>query len=155
MEENLGQLQSFYSASEIHPKVRLYEGNSGLVTVWQDILSTKSEILLWTNQQTENQFFDQINHDKFIAERLRKHIPIHVFATDTPQAKLLQKQDSSHLRQTKILPKTIDFSAETYIYDHKIATLDYNRDTIGVIIESEPISSFHRSNFELVWSLIN
>lgn len=154
LEENLSQLQSLYQASDIHPKVRLYEGHSGLLSVWQDILSTQSEILLWTNQQTENQFFGPQNHAKFIAERLTKKIPIRVLATDSPQALDLQKLDSQSLRQTKILPPDTTFSAETYIYDHKVAMLDYNKDIIGVIIESQPMFIFHHANFELVWNLI-
>jgi len=154
LEENLGQLQSLYNTSDIHPKVRLYEGHSGLLSVWQDILSTSSEILLWTNQQTENQFFGPINHDKFITERLVKKIPIRVLATYSPQSLKLQHLDSQNLRQTKILPKNINFSAETYIYDHKIAMLDYNKDIIGIIIESTPLFTQQQAQFELVWQLL-
>lgn len=154
IEDNLGNLQSVYSTTQIQPKVRLYEGHSGLLSVWRDILSTSTEVLLWTNQQTENLFFGDTNHLKFIAERLRKNIPIRVLATDTPQADELKGLDSKCLRHTKILPPSTNFSAETYIYNHKIAMLDYNKDIIGVVIESKPISSFHRANFELVWQLI-
>jgi hypothetical protein len=154
LEENLPRIRSLYQASEIRPKIRLFEGNNGLIQVWEDILSTKNEILLWTNQQTENQFFGPVNHDKFIKERLTKKIPIRVLATDSLESRDLKSADNENIRQTKILPKTTRFSAETYIYDHKIAILDYNRDIIGIIIESEPIASSHKSMFETTWSLI-
>jgi sugar-specific transcriptional regulator TrmB len=154
LETALPQIQSLYQASEIRPKIRLFEGNSGLIQVWQDILSAKSEILLWTNQQTEIQFFGPVNHDKFIAERVAKKIPIRVLATTNPESRELKDNDQKYLRLTKILPTTTKFSAETYIYDHKIAILDYNKDIIGIIIESEPIAASHKSMFDTTWNLL-
>jgi HTH-type transcriptional regulator, sugar sensing transcriptional regulator len=154
LEEQLPQIRSLYQTSQIRPKIQVFEGNSGLLQVWQDILSAKSEILLWTNQQTENLFFGPANHDKFIRERLAKKIPIRVLATDSPESKSLLTFDPKFLRTTKILPKTTTFSAETYIYDHKVAILDYNKDIMGIIIESQPIADSQKSMFDTTWSLI-
>jgi len=154
LEENLPQIRSLYQASQIRPRVNLYEGNNGLLQVWRDILSAKSEILLWTNQQTENQVFSEDNHIKFITQRLEKNLKIRVLATDSPKSRQLQAVDNTNLRQTKILPKSTNFSAETYIYDNKIAVLDYNQDIIGIIIESVPIATSHKAIFETTWHLI-
>ncbi len=154
IEENLPELQTLYKASDIRPKVRLYEGNTGLIQVWQDILSTQNGILLWTNQQTEILFFGPASHDRFISERVRKNIPIRVLAVDNPQSLELKSFDQKYLRHTKLLPKNILFSAETYIYDSKIAMLDYNQDTIGIIIESPALASQQKAQFELVWQLL-
>jgi sugar-specific transcriptional regulator TrmB len=154
LETHLPQIQSLFQASEIRPKIRLFEGNSGLLQVWQDILSAKTEILLWTNQHTENLFFGPANHDKFISERVAKQIPIRVLATAGLESRELQVHDHEYLRQTKILPPGAKFSAETYIYDHKIAILDYNKDIIGIIIESDPITASHKSMFDTTWNLI-
>lgn len=151
LEAALPSLQAFYKSSEIRPNIRSFQGNSGLIQVWKDILSTSGEILLWTNQQTENSFFGTSNHNKFITERIAKKIPIRVLATQSSESKDLQKLDSVSLRQTKILSKETTFSAETYIYDHKIAMLDYNKDIVGIIIESLPFSNFHKAIFESTW----
>lgn len=153
-EENLPILRSAYQSSEIHPKVRMFQGNSGLVSIWQDILSTKSDIMLWTNQQTENQFFNEQNHNKFIEERVSKKIKIKVLAVDNIQSRELQKTDKDKLRETKILPTDTIFSVETYLYDNKVAMLDYNKDVIGIITESKPFFEFHKSIFENTWSKI-
>ena len=154
LEENIPTMRSLYQASEIHPKVRMYQGNLGLLAVWKDILSTKDKILLWTNQQTENNFFGEENHDKFIKERLSKNISIKVLTTNSEEGIKLQKLDKENLRETKILPRDTHFSAETYIYGNKVATLDYNKDIIGIITESKPIAEFHRSIFNQTWNLI-
>jgi HTH-type transcriptional regulator, sugar sensing transcriptional regulator len=152
LEENLPELQALYQASEIRPKVRVFEGKSGLLNVWQDILSSKSEILLWTNQETETSIFPEEFHKRFIDERIKKNLPIKVLAVSNKKAEGLQKTDSKELRETKILPSGVNFSAETYIYNNKIAILDYKKDIIGVIIESEPMSNSHRAIFEMTWN---
>lgn len=151
-QENIGAIQSIYQSSEVMPKVRTYKGSDGLLSIWNDILSTKDEILLWTNQKTENLFFGPENHNKFIMERIAKKIKIRVLATNSTEAKILQKKDSFSLRTTKILPRAKNFSAEIYIYDNKVAMLDFNKDTIGIIIESSSISQSYKSLFEIMWN---
>src|SRR5579859_7976816 len=48
--DNLGLLQSAYKSTDLRPKISSFEGRSGLLRVWQDILSATGEILIWTNQ---------------------------------------------------------------------------------------------------------
>lgn len=151
LKEHLGELNSLYQASEIKPKVRVFQGIKGLFSVQEDILSSKSEILLWTNQETEHQFFTNAYHTNFIQTRIKKNIPIRVFAVNNPAGEKLQKSDNKSLRQTKFLPKEVIFSPETYIYENKIAILDYKKDIIGIIIESEPMAASQKAIFEMNW----
>ena len=152
LEEQLPELQSLYQLSEFRPKVKVYEGNNGLLAIWRDILSAKSDILLWTNQETETAFFDENAHNQFVEERIKKRLPIRVLAVDNKRAKQLIPSDQRALRHVKFLPTGVTFSAETYLYDQKIAMLDYNQDIIGVTIESEPISKAQRAIFENSWN---
>jgi len=152
LQENLPELQAIHQASTIRPKVRTYDGTQGLLAVWRDILADSQEVLLWTNQETENNVFSEKYHSLFIAERIKKKITMRVLAVHNQKGKLLIKSDVKQMRQTKLLPKNMKFSAETYIYGNKVATLDYNKDIIGVIIESEQIVQSHKAIFELIWS---
>lgn len=152
LQEQLPMLQSAYSLSEIRPQVKVFEGNKGLLTIWKDILSAKGEILLWTNQETENNFFTKELHDQFIGERIKKGLFIKVLSVNNNKGMALKENDSPSLRQTKLLPEKVNFSSETYIYEHKIATLDYNKDIIGVIIESTSFADTQRSVFEMAWN---
>lgn len=152
LSENLPDLQAIYQVSEIRPRAKVFEGNSGLLSIWEDILSAKGEILLWTNQQTENTFFNLDAHIRFIKDRVKKNILIRVLAVNNTKGRQLIKLDSIYLRQTRLLPKNVSFSAETYIYDNKIAILDYNKDIIGVIIESKPMTDSHRAIFAMTFS---
>lgn len=147
----LPQLQQHFEESNTQPVIRYFEGTKGLRAAWRDILQTKGEILLWTNQEKESQVFSKEFHDSFIAERIRKRIPIRALVVNNVPGKKLREQDEKSLRHSKLLPIQTSFSAETYIYDNKIATLDYKKDIFGIIIESEAISSTQRAIFEMTW----
>ena len=116
-----------------------------------DILGASGEILLWTNQEIETWFFTKKDHEDFVAERVKKGIKIRVLTVDNKQGRQLRSLDKEVLRETRILPKDITFSTEMYIYDGKMAMLDFNQDVIGVIVESKPLVSSQRSIFEALW----
>lgn len=153
LEEKLPELQAYYKTSKIQPSVKVFQGNSALHTIWEDVLTAEKEILLWTNQQTESKFFSKEFHEKFIQERVRKKIPIRVLAVNNVPGKKLLETDTASLRHSKLLPIHVSFSAETYLYDNKVAILDYKKDIIGIIIESEPIASTQIAIFEMVWNM--
>lgn len=153
LEEALPILQANYQASEIKPKIKVFEGANGLIQIWNDILSTKGEILVWTNQQTEKLGSGHLNK-KFIEERIRKGIKVRALVVDNPKGYELQKYDGQSLRETKVLPEATSFNTETYIYRNKVAILDYNKDIIGTIIESLPIAASQRAVFELSWTTL-
>lgn len=152
LEERLSEIESLYQATDARPKVRVFEGNNGLLSVWGDILEKEQEILLWSNQETESLFFTPSLHEKFITERKRKNILIRVLAVNNFKSKTLKSLDLKNLRETKLLPENVNFSAETYIYGDKIAIIDYKKDIIGIIIQSEPIAKTQRAIFEMTWN---
>lgn len=151
LQEHLHELQATYQATSIRPRVKTYQGASGLVSVWRDILTAQGEILIWTNQATESKLFNTVQHDQFIAERRNSGTFARVLTVDNPAGHILQSQDANNLRETRLLPTGINFSAETYVYDNKVATLDYNQDIIGIITESSQVAAAQRAMFEAAW----
>ena len=133
------------------PRVKVYSSGTGVKAVMADILGTSGEILLWTNQEIETWFFTKKDHDEFVAERVKRGIKVRVLAVDNKMGRELHSQDKQVLRETRMLPKDITFSTEMYIYDGKMALLDFNQDVIGVIVESKPIVASQRSIFEALW----
>lgn len=151
MQEKLSDLKKLYSGNDSIPQVTTYQGKGGLVSIWNDILSTQDEILLWTNQTMERQLFETRQHGQFIRERIRKNIPIRVLAVDTADGRALIKDDSKHNRITKILDTSATFTAETYLYDNKVAIIDHTTDIVGIVIENKQIHAAQRAMFELTW----
>jgi len=151
LEENLGQLQALHQTSITRPRVRTFQGANGLLTVWRDILTARGEILLWSNQATEIKLFSLAQHNQFVQERKANKLPVRVLAVNNMAGHHLQDADAENLRTTKLLMPGIEFSAETYLYDHKIAMLDYNQDIIGIIVESEQLFTAQQAMFTAQW----
>ena len=151
LEEGLPELLAKYKDTDLRPQVRVYEGKRGLLQILNDILETKEKVIYWwTNQETE-QVGSDTTHEKFIQERITRQIRIKVLAVDNNKAYNLMQKDQTSFRETKLLPKNVHFTTETYIYDNKVAVLDYTKDIIGVITESQPITSFQREIFNNTW----
>ena len=151
LKDNLNELQAAYTASEILPKVTLHQGAAGLSAVLRDILSAAGEVLLWTNQATEQEVFEPQLHNDFIAQRINKRIPIRVLAIGNKAGEALLTNDIETLRTTRLLPDTVSFTAETYLYDNKVVILDFNTDIIGIIIHNPSIYEAQKAMFELQW----
>lgn len=151
LKEILPELRAAYQESSPLPRVRTFEGKAGLVAVWRDILEQKQEILLWSNQSTEQHIFDSEAHEQFIAERVAREIPIRVLAVNDARGKALVKGDHENLRRTKLLPSDVIFTSETYIYGDKVAVLDFSKRIFGVVTQNDQIAKSQRSQFELAW----
>lgn len=150
--ESLPSLRAEHHATKTRPRVRTFEDKNGLIAVWRDILQGQQEVLLWSNQGTEQLIFDSTMHEQFIAERVAKQIPIRVLAVDNEQARQLIQHDAQSLRETRLLPAEVQFTGETYIYGNKVAVLDFDKKIFGVITENEQIAESQRAMFELAWS---
>jgi sugar-specific transcriptional regulator TrmB len=151
LKDNMSELQTAYAASEILPKVTIHQGSAGLNAVLRDILSASEEVLLWTNQATEQEVFEPQLHDDFIKQRLKKKILIRVLAVNNPAGTELAANDSYNLRKTHLLPAGTVFNAETYLYDNKVVILDFNTDIIGIVIRNPSIYEAQKAMFELQW----
>ncbi|HSD55947.1 MAG TPA: hypothetical protein VLA92_02225 [Candidatus Saccharimonadales bacterium] len=152
--EVLPEIRAEHLATRTRPQVRTFEEKSGLAAVWRDILQEQQEVLLWSNQSTEQLIFGREMHEQFIRERVAKDIPIRVLAVDNDNGRRLAESDQSNLRQTKLLPKDVQFTGETYIYGNKVAVLDFGKKIFGVITENEQIAGSQRSIFNHTWQQI-
>jgi len=150
LQDNLDELESLRTPSS-PPKTRVYHGATGLLAIWKEILQTKDEILLWTNQMTEPKVFNPKYHGAFIAERVKKQIPIRVLAVNNEAGRALLASDAETLRETRLLPTHTDFTAEIYLCDNKLITLDFTTDIVGIIITNPSIYEAQKAIFELTW----
>lgn len=151
LKEVMPELRAAHQATTTRPRVRTFEGKAGLIAIWKDLLQDKQEILLWTNQESERQFFPDDTHGLFIKERVARQIPIRVLAVDNADGHKLQEADEGNLRQTELLPAGYDFTSETYIYGNKVAVLDVGKNIFGVITENAQIAKSQKTMFELAW----
>ncbi len=145
----LPELNAHYRASG-RPKVYFYEGDEGLIRVYEETLTSTEEILAYASDQA-NQVALPDYFPKYYKRRAEKNIPIRAIFPDTPKDRERHALDSKELRRSRIVPKEkLDFSPEINFFDDKIMIADW-KEKLGIIIESKEIAKVFKQTFELAW----
>ena len=145
----LPELNAQYKASG-RPKVYFYEGDEGLIRVYEETLTSHEEILAYASDQA-NQDAIPWYFPQYYKRRAAKKIPIRALFPDTPKDRARHSLDSQELRKSRLLPKNkLDFTPEINFFDNKIMIADW-KEKLGIIIESKEIAAVFKQTFELAW----
>lgn len=146
----LPELNTHYRAQSGRPKVYFYEGEEGLIRVYEETLTSSEEILAYASDQA-NQEAVPWYFPTYYKRRAAKKIPIRALFPDTPKDRERHKLDNEELRRSRLLPKkNLDFTPEINFFDNKIMIADW-KEKLGIIIESEEIVKVFKQTFELAW----
>lgn len=155
--ELLPQLLSISNTLTFKPKIRFYEGASGTQTIFDDILTTKDEILGYTNIKAVGQLFPDY-FKKFCREKVKRKIKTRNISPATEDGINLidefypENYDPNLLEILLVNKDEFHFENDIAIYDNKVAILSLNPDEIiGLIIESSTLAKSMRSIFNLAW----
>lgn len=149
-ESIIPQLQARVQSSSNRPRIYFYEGDAGLIRVYEETLTATEEIRAYASDQANQ---DAIPHyfPHYYKRRTAKGIPIRALFPDTPRDRFRHKRDKQELRKSIILPKKVlNFSPEVNIFDNKIMIADW-KEKLGIIIESAEIAQVFKQTFELAW----
>lgn len=146
----LPELATHYRAQSGRPKVYFYEGEEGLIRVYEETLTSSGEILAYASDQANQQAVPWY-FPNYYKRRSAKKIHIRALFPDTPKDRERHKLDSVELRESRLLPKEIlNFTPEINFFDNKIMIADW-KEKLGIIIESEEIVKVFKQTFELAW----
>jgi sugar-specific transcriptional regulator TrmB len=146
----LPELATHYHALSDRPRIYFYEGEEGLVRVYEETLTSTEEIRAFANAQV-NQDLLGWYFPQYYKRRAEKGIPIRGLLMDNPVDRALHKIDKQHLRTSRIVPKSkLDFTPEVNFFDNKIMIADW-KEKLGIIIESREITKLFKQVFELAW----
>lgn len=146
----LPELKSIYNAIPGKPRVQFFEGEEGLLHVYEDTLTSSEEIRAYASDQA-NQDAVPAYFPTYYKRRAEKKIPIRAIFPDTPKDRERHALDSKELRQSRLVPKSVmDFTPEINFYDNKIMIADW-KEKLGIIIESEEIAKVFKQSFDLAW----
>jgi sugar-specific transcriptional regulator TrmB len=154
IEESMPQLLAQYGSRNDRPILQTFTGIDGLHQVMEDILAGSNfELFLMSNFKEEERVFSQKDHEDFIKRRIAKGIDLRLIATDSHEARKIQKDDTQNKRETRIIVGQEPFKNEIYIYGDKIAMLSFNEKTgiIGFIVQSKEFADAQRWMFEQMW----
>lgn len=149
-ESLLPELNTHYHAQGGRPRVYFYEGEEGLIRVYEETLSSSEEILAYASDQA-NQEAVPWYFPNYYKRRAAKKIPIRALFPDTPKDRERHALDDEELRKSRLVPKEkLDFTPEINFFDNKIMIADW-KEKLGIIIESEEIVKVFKQTFELAW----
>jgi sugar-specific transcriptional regulator TrmB len=158
LEENIHslypKLSSMYKLSVGKPSVRYFEGEDGILEVFEDIYAPKKDIVYGcVDLEKADRSFPSYIMKRLIPKRIKNGVQAHSIIGDSKNARTLQKQDSKQLRTSILIDKKdYPLPAEIDIYEDKVAMLSFVKgEFIGVIIENADIAESLRSIFRLAF----
>jgi sugar-specific transcriptional regulator TrmB len=148
--EILPELKSIYNIIPRKPKVKYFEGDEGLITMYEDSLTAKTEIWSWLDINVTLDFSAEY-FNEYYKRRAAKGIFIRAIVTEDSVSKRYQDEAKELLREVRMVPKEMMIDTpECYIYDDKVSYMSV-RERFGVMIESKDIADAQRKLYELAW----
>lgn len=160
-ESVLPELTTLFNHATVRPRVQFFEGVRGLEQINADIINSLKELpqnerftLSYANpNDIVDRFEDYMDEEGgYIDSRIKYGIFNRVIAHDGPITQSIRKNDKKELREMIILPQELfPFKNDITIYANKMAIMAFQRETIGVIIESKEIVNDQRAIFAVAW----
>lgn len=152
-EKNIQAFKELAHSEHRMPKIKFFEGTSGIKIIFKEILKDKKPLLAATSIQD----MERIVHESFgnfIKERIEQNLPVKLLTNHSPQSEKLKKKDPEELRQTRFVPRDYSFNTANYIFGNKTAILSLEqKPVIGILIEDSAITKTQRMYFELIWKM--
>jgi len=153
LEEALPQFSALYYKGGLFPNARVYEGDSGIRMVLQEILDEASSLISFGSvndiREAVPDFFT-----RFSKERAARKIPLRVILQDSPLARERQKTGPAQLREVRLLPPEYSCPSVTYVWTDKIAMFSLREGKTAFVIESADLAHIQRTMFELIWQAL-
>lgn len=134
-----------------HPRIRYFEGLEGIKAIYTDTLTSKTEILNYSNSAEIRRSWPTYDED-YVQKRAEKKIFLRGLSPQDKAGKIVHAKDKEYYRQLRLIPsEKFNFTNEINIYDDKVAIISFKDELIGMIIESPEIALSQRAIFEMCW----
>ncbi len=136
--------------SPAKPRITLYEGESGLKSMYDASLLCKTEIRSFLTPENLETFDPEYIHGYF-QRRAKSKIKIRGILNESTDSREYKLHAKELLRDVRIVPKDkMNIAPEIYIYDDTVAVFSLN-ERLGLSIESKDIASAFRALYDLAW----
>lgn len=145
VDEIIPQLKSIHDNAHEKPVVKYYEGDEGVKSILEDVLSSGQEYYAYSSSTIKKYLYEV--YPKFSEERIKQGVNVKVISIGPGG-------ETRGLDSRKWLTKKESAPTYTLIYGGKVAmiSVDSNEKPIGVLIEDENIYQTQKMIFEFTWS---
>lgn len=140
--------------SDIRPEVKFYQGKEGLITVYEDTITScqKGDEILSFGSAEDMGLLEEYLNNNYVKKRAEKGISLRAIARDSKEARYHKTKNKQYLRKMKIMPANeLAISIEKNIYKDKVALMNFRGIPFGVIIRSPQIAKSEKEIFESLW----
>lgn len=149
-ESIVSMLQTVVAKTPHCPKIKIYEGEQGLKSLYDASLLCKTSIRSFLNAEKLEEFDAEYIHSYF-ERRAKKNITIQGILSDSVASRSYQAQSKELLRDIRLVPPNkMNIVPEVYIYDNTVAVFSI-KERLGVSIESKDIAEAFRTLYDLAW----
>ncbi|MBI2639068.1 hypothetical protein HYW83_05770 [Candidatus Peregrinibacteria bacterium] len=136
----------------IHPRIRYFEGLDGVKAIYEDTLSSKTEILNYSNSKEIRDHWQNYD-EEYVTKRVKHKIYLRGISPADEHGAWVHEHDKKYFREIRLVPADqFTFTNEINIYDDKVAIISYkDKPLIGMIIESLEIANTQRDIFKMAW----
>jgi len=152
------ELLSITNSLAYKPKIQYYEGLEGIKNIFEDTLSSKNELLGYTNLKDLPNVISEDFLKNYAKRKIEKNIKTRMLSPMSKEAKTyLEKYypkefDRNLVEIFYVNSKEFNFDYEITIYENKTAIVSLNpSELMGLIIESPLYAKTQRAIFNLAW----
>lgn len=153
----LPELKTIASTLAFKPKIRMYEGRSGVEKVFTESLTSKGEILGYTNLRIATEFFPDFFRN-YTHTKLKKKIktrylsPTSVDSVHVLDPFLPPDADRNLIEILLVNKEQFPFDNEVLIFGSSVGIVSLNTDELlGLIVESPTFARTMKAVFDLAW----
>ena len=156
--EALPDLERIKNPFSVRPKVRFFQGISGIKEIYEETISVPGETLYAIGDFEH--FFPKKNspelHEwlwQYCLRRAKKGIWYMGILNRSPTSDLAYKTRVKQKRKLRMLTG-IDLPVEVNVVGDKVAIVSTSRDMVGLIIEDKPTAETLRNFHRAIWTLL-
>lgn len=155
IESVIPELKSIEQLYANSPKLKLYEGTTGIKTLYTETLKSK-EIFAFIPLHVLPKTLHSFLTKDYIELRKKHHSFTYALVENTSIAKKYQSKDTESFRITKIIPyKNLPLDAEISLYGkNRIAIVSFTESLVGFSIENQAMYNTLLSIFKIVWNTV-
>jgi len=147
-------LKALHKGTTQKPVVRVFEGKEGLISLFEDSLTSKEKLLRVTSSFPN--LLDVIPPNYFadyLRRRIEKKIKMRgIQSKGGPIQDALDAMPKTFDEQILVGDKNFKFPSNIAIYDNKVVYISHQHSGIGVLIESKEMADVMKSIFDLAFT---
>jgi len=129
--------------------ISIYEGRKGLITGYEDTLTSSSGIIAIASIDDTETYFPKYVPE-YYKRRTKAGINISAIFPDSNKSRFRQEQDQFELRKSRLINSDLMKHTELNVYDDKTAYFSFT-DEAAIIVRSKALSDSLRDMFSLCW----